>query len=146
MASIYTLWQLDTEERASSYLTNLAGKPIVLHNFIGNKFFKHSARYEWIDSLNPRSGELLAQMPRSGPSDVNHAVDVASQVFSSWSQTSRHERSEILLRIAPLVEEKKELFAAWESIDQGKTLARARIEVDRAISNFRLVLLVTAYF
>jgi acyl-CoA reductase-like NAD-dependent aldehyde dehydrogenase len=35
-----------------------------------------------------------------------------------------------------LMEENRELFAVWETIDQGKTLERARIEVDRAVSNF----------
>jgi acyl-CoA reductase-like NAD-dependent aldehyde dehydrogenase len=38
------------------------------------------------------------------------------------------------------MQEHREVFAVWESIDQGKTLQRARVEVDRAISNFACVI------
>lgn len=136
MNLISTLWELDTAERAEAYLTSLA-RPVRLQNFIENDYSEHSEPSHWIDSFNPRTGELLAQVPRSALSDVDRAVDAASRAFPSWSRTSRQERSEVLLQIASILSEKKELFAVWESLDQGKTLGRARVEVDRAISNFR---------
>ncbi|KAJ5390399.1 uncharacterized protein N7496_001467 [Penicillium cataractarum] len=136
MNLISSLWELDTTERADAYLTSLA-RPIRLQNYIENNYSDHSEPSHWIDSFNPRTGELLAQVPRSALSDVDHAVDAASRAFPTWSRTSRQERSEVLLRIAGILSEKKELFAVWESIDQGKTISRARVEVDRAISNFR---------
>lgn len=138
MDLITTLWELDTTDRADAYLASLAN-PIRLQNFIENNYSEHAEPAHWIDSFNPRTGELLAQIPRSALSDVDRAVDAASRAFPTWSRTSRQERSEILLRIAAILSEKKELFAVWESIDQGKTLSRARVEVDRAISNFRYV-------
>lgn len=138
MDLVTTLWELDTPERADAYLASLAN-PIRLQNFIENDYSEHAEQNDWIDSLNPRTGELFAQIPRSALSDVDRAVDAASRAFPTWSQTSRQERSDILLRVAAILSEKKELFAVWESIDQGKTLSRARVEVDRAISNFRYV-------
>lgn len=138
MDPISTLWNLDTADRADTYLASLTSL-IRLQNFIEGDYSEHTKRTDWIDSFNPRTGELLAQIPRSALSDVDRAVDAASRAFPIWSRTSRQERSETLLRIAAILEEKKELFAVWESIDQGKTLSRARVEVDRAISNFRYV-------
>jgi acyl-CoA reductase-like NAD-dependent aldehyde dehydrogenase len=138
MDLVTTLWELDTPERAGAYLASHAN-PIRLQNFIENNYSEHAEPNDWIDSFNPRTGELLAQIPRSALSEVDRAVEAASRAFPTWSRTSRQERSEILLRIAAILSEKKELFAIWESIDQGKTLSRARVEVDRAISNFRYV-------
>lgn len=137
MDAVSQLWELDSSESASSYLASLAGKPIRLQNFINNEFHCHSETSTLIESFNPRSGELLAHLPRSTGSEVDLAVDAAAQAFPSWSQTSRQERSDILIRIASIIADRKEMFAVWESIDQGKTLARARMEVERAISNFR---------
>ncbi|KAJ5709384.1 hypothetical protein N7493_010718 [Penicillium malachiteum] len=137
MSSISRLWELDTLESASDYLANLQGKQLHLHNFIDAQFSEQLFSESWLDSHNPRTGEVLAKIPQSGLSEVNRAVEAASKAFQSWSQSPRQERSDVLLRIASIIQEKRELFAVWESIDQGKTLARARVEVDRAISNFR---------
>ncbi|KAJ5890983.1 uncharacterized protein N7473_007211 [Penicillium subrubescens] len=136
MDPISTLWKLDTAHQADAYLASLT-TPIRLQNFIEGDYSEYAEPTDRIDSFNPRTGELLAQIPRSALSDVDRAVDAASRAFPTWSRTSRQERSEILLRIATILNEKKELFAVWESLDQGKTLSRARVEVDRAISNFR---------
>ncbi|KAJ5924616.1 hypothetical protein N7466_008803 [Penicillium verhagenii] len=136
MSTISELWKLDTLDAAKEYLT-CPENNLHLQNFIDNTFSQHADSNNWIDSFNPPTGELLAKLPRSGASDVSRAVKAASQAFPSWSNTPRQERSEILLRIAAIIQDKKELFAVWESIDQGKTLARARVEVDRAVSNFR---------
>lgn len=138
MDLISTLWNLDTADRVDAHLASLTS-PIRVQNFIEGDYSHHAEPTHWIDSFNPWTGELLAQIPHSALSDVDHAVDAASRAFPIWSRTSRQERSEILLRIAAILNEKKELFAVWESIDQGKTLSRARVEVDRAISNFRYV-------
>lgn len=138
MDTISTLWELDTLERVKDYLADSADT-LRLQNFIDNQFFAHLESERWIESFNPSSGDVLVHVPRSTPPDVDRAVDAASRAFPSWSQTSRTERSNILLQIAAILSENKELFAVWESIDQGKTLSRARVEVDRAISNFRLV-------
>jgi acyl-CoA reductase-like NAD-dependent aldehyde dehydrogenase len=140
MDAISTLWELDTLERANDYLTSHGSNTPRLHHFINGSFGRHSEPVEWIESLNPRSGKLLVQIPSGTVTDVGRAVDAASMAFLTWSKTSRQERSQVLMRVSDILGEKKELFAVWESIDQGKTLARARVEVERAISNFRLVL------
>lgn len=138
MTLVSELWNLDTLDNAKEYLAR-PGSSLRLRNFIGSEFSEHGNPDSWIESFNPRTGEVIANLPQSDASDVARAVEAASQAFSSWSKTPRQERSDILLRIAAIIHEKKETFAVWESLDQGKTLARARVEVDRAISNFRLV-------
>lgn len=139
MNTISTLWQLDTLVRASDHLTNSTNEPLQLQNFIENQFLDCAHTPEWIDSPSPRSGKLLLKVPLSPPNVVDYAINVASRAFPAWSQTTPHERSDLLLRVASILEEKKDMFTVWESIDQGKTLFRARSEVDRSIEHFRSV-------
>lgn len=129
------LWALNTEAKAQEFVT--AGQPIQISNFVANEFSPHKSSEDWIDSTNPRTAKTVVKVPRSGPEDVEAAVEAATKAFPSWSKTSRKERSQLLQKIAGLISEHKELFAVWESIDQGKTLARARIEIDRAVDNFK---------
>ncbi|KAJ5383126.1 hypothetical protein N7517_001037 [Penicillium concentricum] len=137
MDTISTLWKLDTIGRATGYVTNSENEHLRLQNFIENKFLDRSHTSEWIDSLDPRSGNILLKLPLSPQNVVEYAVNVASRAFKTWSKTSSYKRSDLLLRIANILEEKKEMFSVWESIDQGKLLNRARREVDCAIEIFR---------
>ena len=58
--------------------------------------------------------------------------------FREWSRMPAAERSQILLRIADLIDRDLEKFARAESIDTGKPLALARsLDIPRASSNFR---------
>ena len=55
-----------------------------------------------------------------------------------WSVTSYEERACLLERIATLIEDDFEAFAALESRDQGKPVSLARmVDIPRAILNFR---------
>lgn len=136
METLTTLWQLNTEQKAREFLTSQRD-PIRISNFVGNDFIPCVTANEWVNSFDPRSGQILAQIPLSDSADVEVAVEAATKAFPSWSRTPRKERSQMLQKIAGIISEEKELFAVWESIDQGKTLARARVEVERAIDNFK---------
>jgi acyl-CoA reductase-like NAD-dependent aldehyde dehydrogenase len=107
----------------------------MLQNYISNTFTSHSSS-ESIPSFNPQTGQVFGHVPLSTAQDVDTAVLAAEAAFKNWSKTTRAERSKYLQRIAALIQGNRELFAVWESIDQGKTVERARIEVDRAVSNF----------
>lgn len=136
MEAITALWQLNTEQKANEFMASLR-EPVRISNFVGNEFVPCVISNEWVDSFDPRTGKKLGQVPLSDSADVEVAVEAATKAFPSWSQTSRKARSRILQKIANMISEEKELFAVWESIDQGKTLARARVEVERAIDNFK---------
>lgn len=128
------IWSCNTLEKAHQYLAQNKQSPLALLNYISNNFTSHFSRY--IDSFNPQTGQLYAQVPLSNSQDVDNAVLAAETAFKTWSKTTRTERSRYLQKIARLIEENRELFAVWESLDQGKTVERARVEVDRAVSNF----------
>lgn len=127
---------LPSIESAEAHLQSAAFRPFVLTNLIDGKFAPSANVFE---SFNPKTGLPIAHIPNSSPEEVNQAVDAANRAFPAWSSTPPSKRSQYLGKIADLIEQRKELFAVWESLDQGKTLQRARAEVERAVSNFRLV-------
>lgn len=128
-------------DSAWSLASESASEPIVLQNYVHGVFSApaKASSDSWIDSYNPRTGKVFARIPSSTEAEVDEAVCAATDAFPPWSQTPRSLRSKTLMRIADLIHERRESFAIWESIDQGKPLERARVEVDRAVSNFRSV-------
>ncbi|BAE61176.1 unnamed protein product [Aspergillus oryzae RIB40] len=129
------LWELDTLEDAEGHLQRLDFQPFKLQNLVNGNLVPHP--HNWIDSMNPKTGLHFACIPNSTPEQIDQAVKAADAAFPAWSATPPSQRSQYLQRIASRIEEQRELFAVWESIDQGKTLTRARVEIDRAVSNFR---------
>lgn len=129
------LWKANTQEKANELLSQLKGRPLALRHFTRNEFTTTEAS-KHVDSYEPKSGRLIAEVPCASADEVDAAVGAAKAAFPAWSRTPRAQRSMHLRRISEMIAANRELFAVWESIDQGKTLERARVEVDRAVSNF----------
>lgn len=136
-AVLNRLWDAPTHQQALRLANYGATSPIQLANFSDGFFSTTRTTGAQLDSINPQSGKCFAKVPNSSMEDVDAAVLAANRAFKSWSKTSSSHRSSILNKIADIIESKRDAFAAWESIDQGKTYERAQVEVDRAISNFR---------
>lgn len=126
----------DILEHATAIYEAHIRDPPVLQNFVAGDF-QNSRNTDTVECFNPKTGRVFLHVPNSSPEEVDEAVNAAHQAFPSWSKTPKSERSRILHKIADLIAERRDAFAAWESIDQGKTFARAQVEIDRAISNFR---------
>ncbi len=93
----------------------------------GNAFYNY----------NPSLGEVYSTIPDSDEQDVEEAVKAASHAFPSWSATPASKRSDILLKIAELINKNSEALALAETIDQGKPLSLSRsMDIPRAAANF----------
>ena len=90
---------------------------------INNQLVKGGGSGEQI--LNPATGDVLCVVPEASPEQLNAAVDSASTAFTSWSQTTPAERSNLLLKLADAVETNAEQFARLESLNCGKPYVRA---------------------
>ena len=106
-------------------------------NFIGGEFRPPcSGRY--LPDVEPATGQVIAEIADSGPDDVDAAVAAASRAFDSWRRTPAEERSQLLIRVADLIEQNFDGLARLESEDSGKPIALARrLDVPRAVRNFR---------
>lgn len=92
----------------------------------------------YLDNYEPATGEVYSHIPDSDERDLAQAVDAAQKAFPGWSTTSVEERSRILLRIADIIEQRRDELALAESRDTGKPLALAKsVDMYRASANFR---------
>lgn len=88
--------------------------------------------------LNPANGEQIAAVPEASFEQVNRAVNGAQRAFAQWSRTTPASRSNLLLRLADLVERHAEEFAALESLNCGKPyLAVLSDELPAVVDCFR---------
>ncbi|KUI96917.1 betaine-aldehyde dehydrogenase [Vibrio sp. MEBiC08052] len=80
-------------------------------------------------SLNPATGEVLAELEQASTQDIQDAVESAKQGFARWSAMTAVERSRILLKAVEILREKNDELAKLEVLDTGKPLQEA-LEVD----------------
>uniref|UniRef100_A0A2K6H081 Aldehyde dehydrogenase 8 family member A1 n=1 Tax=Propithecus coquereli TaxID=379532 RepID=A0A2K6H081_PROCO len=108
---------------------------LMLENFIDGKFLPCTS---YIDSYDPSTGEVYYRVPDSGKEEIDAAVEAARRAFPGWSSRSPQERSQVLNKLADLLEQSLEELAQAESKDQGKTLTLARtMDIPRSVQNFR---------
>ena len=89
-------------------------------------------------SYCPANGELLSICAEAGKEDVDMAVKAAWKSFESWKDVNAEKRSNLLLKIADLMEENAEKLAMIETMDNGKPIREsAGLDVPLAIDHFR---------
>ena len=89
------------------------------------------------EDVDPSTGEVLAEVARGGPEEVDDAVAAARQALeSTWRRTRPPERARILRHIAELMKRDRGQLADLESRDTGKPLRQARADADVAIRYF----------
>ena len=82
---------------------------------------------------NPATGDVIEEVPLSGPREVDAAVEAAAQTFRTWSHTSVMDRVRLMFGFKALLEDHLEELAAIVTRHHGKTLEEARGEVRRGI-------------
>jgi acyl-CoA reductase-like NAD-dependent aldehyde dehydrogenase len=76
---------------------------------------------------NPATGKSLAQLPESGPAEIDRAVAAARAALEgdAWGKMAPTARARLLRRFGDLIESHKEELAALESANNGKTYREA---------------------
>lgn len=106
-------------------------------NFINGRWEEPKSG-EYFDNISPITGEVICRIPRSNEEDVNFALDAAHAAAESWGRTSATERSNMLMRVAQVIEENTQLLATAESIDNGKPIREAvAADMALAVDHFR---------
>lgn len=84
-----------------------------------------AASGQWLESYNPYTGRVWAEVPRCGPADVDAAVGAAHAAFTSaaWADLRPSARGRLLVRLADLIGKHAERLAAIEVRDNGKLMA-----------------------
>lgn len=85
---------------------------------------------------NPATGAVLAELPCATEADLDEALAAASKGFSQWRRVLANERARVLRRAADLMRERREYLATLVTLELGKPIAEARLEIEQAAGMF----------
>jgi aldehyde dehydrogenase (NAD+) len=103
-------------------------------NFIGGEWVE-SASEKTTDNVNPaNTDKVLGRVRLSTREEARNAVETAAEAFRDWRRTPAPARGRIVARAARLLEDDKENLARTLTLEEGKTLAEARGELQRSIN------------
>jgi len=106
-------------------------------NFIGGKWVP-PVKGQYFDNISPVDGKAFTKIARSTAEDVNLAIDAAWEAAPQWNNSSPTERSNMLLKIADVMEKNLEALARAETWDNGKALRETRAaDLPLAVDHFR---------
>jgi 1-pyrroline dehydrogenase len=104
--------------------------------FIGGEW-TDSVSGETMEVINPATGEVIAEVPRCNGDDVDRAVEAAKQALPEWLDKTPKDRSELLHKLADVLEQNAEELAQLESVNVGKPLMASRDEMPFSTDNLR---------
>jgi aldehyde dehydrogenase (NAD+) len=105
----------------------------ILQNYI-NGAWCDSASGDTFANENPaQRGSVLNRAQASTAGDVETAIGAAAAAFKRWSRTPVTERQAVVARFLDALAAAREELARIVSLENGKTIAEARGEVDSAL-------------
>lgn len=82
------------------------------------------------DVINPANGERIGYFAHASTQDLDEALQASQEGFKAWQAISVFERSKILRKAAGLLRERADQIAALITVEEGKPLSEARMEVN----------------
>ncbi len=96
---------------------------------------------EVMESIDPATGEVIAEVPHASPADVDEAVGRARRAFepgAPWRSLLPAERARVLWGIGDLIDRHADELAELETRDQGQPIGISRhVSVVAAAEHFR---------
>jgi phenylacetaldehyde dehydrogenase len=103
---------------------------------------------EWVEAasgktfatVDPATGEVLAQVAEGEAEDIDRAVKAARKAFDAgaWRRMRPSERERIIRKLADLLETHAEEFAQLETLDNGKPITTSRVaDIPLSVDLFR---------
>jgi len=114
----------------------MRGTKTAYENFVGGEWVA-AASGETMEVVNPATGETVAEVPKCSAEDVDRAVAAAAKALPEWLDATPKDRSELLHKLADVLEENAEELAQLESLNVGKPLMASRDEIPFSADNLR---------
>jgi 1-pyrroline dehydrogenase len=96
-----------------------------------------AASGETMEVIAPATGEAIAEVPRCGAEDVDRSVEAAQKALPEWIEKTPKERSELLHKLADVMDEHAAELAQLESENVGKPVMASRDEMPFSADNLR---------
>jgi len=96
--------------------------------YIDGEWLKDGGR-ESEQVINPATEKPLATLPHASTADLDRALAAAEKGYKLWRAVAPYERARIMRKAADLIRERLDPIARILTLEQGKVLAEARVEV-----------------
>jgi len=106
----------------------------VLRNYVGGEW-RDVEGVETLEDVDPATGDVVAEVPLSGATEVRAAVDAARAAQPGWRGVPPQRRARAVLALRDGLLARREELVALVTADMGKTLADADGEVGRGIES-----------
>ncbi len=106
-----------------------------LQLFINGQWLSADAR-QTEPIFNPVDESVLGDLPHASQADLQAALQAADAAFPAWKRTSPLARSDILRKGASLIRERADHIARCMTLEQGKPLREAKLEVLAAADTY----------
>ncbi|WP_110630967.1 aldehyde dehydrogenase [Salinicola salarius] len=123
----------DWQARAATLAASLETRAFIDDEFVA------AESGETFATINPATGDTLADVASCDAADADKAVAVARAAFTrgDWARLAPTERKHALLRLAALMESHRDTLALLDTLDMGKPINSAQSDVSGAIGCIR---------
>lgn len=106
--------------------------------YINGEWIK-PASGEYLDAINPATGEKIAEFATANNDDVDKAIEAARECFEGeYGSFSKEKRASLLFKIADRIEENLEDLATIETMDNGKAIRETKtVDLPWVVDHFR---------
>lgn len=91
---------------------------------------------ETLPIINPADESVIGSVAVAEEADLDDALTAAAEGFRIWSRTAPAERARVMLKAAALMRERQEAIATSITLENGKPISEARLEVIRGCEFF----------
>ena len=98
-----------------------------------------SAEGRTFETVDPSTGQAIAEVAHAGAEDVDRAVQAARGAFEGkWRKLPAAARTQLMLKLADLVEQNADELAELEALDNGKPIGMAKaVDVRLTVEHLR---------
>merc|ERR1712227_42293 len=105
--------------------------------FINNEFVKGTDG-KTFDVINPTDESVITSVHEATEKDVDIAVAAARKAFEGdWRKVTPNNRGKLLVKLADLFEKNIDLLASVESLDNGKAVSMAKVDISMCVGCLR---------
>ena len=115
--------------------SRLKSLPTYLNHFIAGKSVTPKSG-DYLDKLDPRSGDRIARVASGNEADVDAAVQAAAAAFPEWRDRRPMDRAKVMLEIARAIRKHVKLLAEIESRENGTPASQTPAGLETAARYF----------
>ena len=108
-----------------------------LLNYVNGQW-QRSNGADYLDVMNPATGQVLTTVPLTPAEEVDAAVQAAAEAFQGWRRIPATDRIQYLFAFKNLLEENLDDLARILTTECGKTFKESKGELRRGIENVEM--------